>query len=101
MHVFKRGLMFKLPLQNAVVQVAYQHTLIDRCKLIMVGGRSILVQGIGCLVVVVVLSGRRRIHVLQVMRNGLWSTTTILGIGGRHFLIGSCLGSGGLTPTSQ
>jgi hypothetical protein len=92
--------MFKFPLKNAVVQVADKHTLIDRCKLIMVGCRSILVQGIGCLVLVVVLCGRRRIHVLQVMRNGLWSTT-ILGVGGRHFLIGSCLSTGCLTRTSQ
>ena len=67
MHILESGLVFKFPLQNAVVQVADQHTLIDRCKLIMVGGRPILVQGISCLIVVVVLSGRRRIHVLQMM----------------------------------
>ncbi len=67
MHILESGLVFKLALQNAVVQIADQHTLIDRCKLIMVGGRSILVQGICCLIVVVVLSGRRRIHVLQMM----------------------------------
>ena len=91
--------MFKLPLQNAVVKVADQHALIDRCKLIMVGSRPILVQGIRCLVVVVVLSGRRRIHVLQMMRNSLWST--ILGVGVRHFLIGCCLSSCSLASTSK